>query len=286
MTDALADIWQVGAKHGKLRVVDVGANPIEGDAPYKPLLDRSYATVTGFEPQPEALGELVAAKGEAEDYLPHAIGAGREERLNLYQQTGFSSLFEVDPKVAAFLGFSKGTRATGNVNLTTRRLDDVVGPGSVDFLKIDVQGSELAVISNAKNTLSQAVLLQVEVRFLPLYRGEPSFGELEQELHRQGFFLHDFAFLKRSALPGAHGRMLRRKAFRQVIDGDAYFVRDLTHAETMTDAQVWRLAMLAEGVMMNPSLALFCLDLLAERSVVLPAFVDGYMSKLPADVLR
>jgi len=109
---------------------------------------------------------------------------------------------------------------------------------------------------------------------------------LEQELHRQGFFLHDFAFLKRSALPGAHGRMLRRKAFRQVIDGDAYFVRDLTRAEAMTDAQVWRLAMLAEGVMMNPSLVLFCLDLLAERGAIAPAVADGYVAALPVDLLR
>ncbi|MFZ1660963.1 MAG: FkbM family methyltransferase [Paracoccaceae bacterium] len=286
MTDSLANIWHVGAMHGRLRVVDVGANPIEGDAPYMSLLERGFATVTGFEPQPQALAELVAVKGEAEDYLPHAIGAGRAERLNLYRQSGFSSLFEIDPKVAAFLGFGKGTRATGNVDLTTQRLDDVVAPGSVDFLKIDVQGSELAVISNATKALSQAVLLQVEVRFLPLYQGEPSFGVLEHELHRQGFFLHDFAFLKRSALPGAHGRMLRRKAFRQVIDGDAYFVRDLTRAEAMTDAQVWRLAMLAEGVMMNPSLVLFCLDLLAERGAIAPAVADGYVAALPVDLLR
>jgi hypothetical protein len=41
-------------------VVDVGANPIDGDAPYKPMLSRRLCTVTGFEPQPDGLASLNA----------------------------------------------------------------------------------------------------------------------------------------------------------------------------------------------------------------------------------
>ena len=36
-------------------VVDVGANPIVGDPPYKPMLDAGLCNVTGFEPQLDAL---------------------------------------------------------------------------------------------------------------------------------------------------------------------------------------------------------------------------------------
>ena len=55
-------LWQLGAAHGPVHVVDIGANPIEGDAPYKRLLAQGNARVTGFEPQPEALARLNAAK--------------------------------------------------------------------------------------------------------------------------------------------------------------------------------------------------------------------------------
>ncbi len=33
-------------------VVDVGANPIDGVPPYRPLLAKGLCTVVGFEPQP------------------------------------------------------------------------------------------------------------------------------------------------------------------------------------------------------------------------------------------
>jgi hypothetical protein len=36
-------------------VVDIGANPIDGDPPYRTMLHQGLCRVTGFEPQPEAL---------------------------------------------------------------------------------------------------------------------------------------------------------------------------------------------------------------------------------------
>ena len=32
-------------------VVDIGANPVDGDPPYKPMLEKRLCRVTGFEPQ-------------------------------------------------------------------------------------------------------------------------------------------------------------------------------------------------------------------------------------------
>ena len=39
-------------------VLDIGANPIDGDPPYKAMLASGLCSVIGFEPQPEALAEL------------------------------------------------------------------------------------------------------------------------------------------------------------------------------------------------------------------------------------
>ncbi len=279
-------LWSLGAAHGAVRVVDVGANPIEGEAPYRRLLDAGYATLTGFEPQAEALARLNEQKSDAETYHPHALGAGGAAALQLYAHSGFTSLYQVRPDVAALVGFQRATRTAGAVPIQTTRLDDIAGVPPVDYLKIDVQGSELSIISHAVAKLSEAVLIQVEVRFLPLYEGEPSFGELDRELRRQGFLFHDFAFLKRLALQSKSAGLLRRRSFRQVVDGDAFYVRDLTRVAAMTDAQLWRLAVLAESVVGSPNLAIFALDHLAGRGVVPADAAETYLGHLPKSLLR
>ena len=39
-------------------VVDIGANPIDGDAPYKEMLQRRICRLVGFDPQPDAFDRL------------------------------------------------------------------------------------------------------------------------------------------------------------------------------------------------------------------------------------
>jgi FkbM family methyltransferase len=264
-----------------LRVLDVGANPIEGDAPYKSLLAAGRATVTGFEPQDGARAELEAKKGPHETYRPEALGSGGPGVLNLYAHSGFASLFKVDEATARLIGYSRGTKTAGSLPVTTSRADDITALGRVDFLKIDVQGAELSIISNARSTLAEAVLVQSEVRFLPLYRDEPSFGDLAGELAEQGFAFHDFAFLKRLHLRSKSSGQLRPRAARQVLDGDAYFIRDLRRSAEMSDAQLWRLALLADAVVESPGLAVFCLDALTERGAAPADAATGYVRLLP-----
>jgi len=77
-----------------IKIVDVGANPIDGVAPYAPLLEGGHAEVVGFEPNPEALAELKRNKGPREVYLPHAVGDGGRHELRFCQAAGMSSLLE------------------------------------------------------------------------------------------------------------------------------------------------------------------------------------------------
>ncbi|HEY1311573.1 MAG TPA: hypothetical protein VGF02_11540 [Pseudolabrys sp.] len=69
-------------------VVDIGANPIDGEPPYLPLLKKNLCRVIGFEPQLEALAALNAKKSELETYLPHAVGDGAEGTLRICRSPG------------------------------------------------------------------------------------------------------------------------------------------------------------------------------------------------------
>ena len=61
-------------------IVDVGANPIDGDPPYHAMLAAGLCEVTGFEPQPDPLARLEKAKGPRERYLPYALGDGSAQQ--------------------------------------------------------------------------------------------------------------------------------------------------------------------------------------------------------------
>ena len=64
-------------------VVDIGANPIDAEPPYKQMLAGGLCTVTGSEPQASALAELERRKGPLERYLPLAVGDGTERVLRV-----------------------------------------------------------------------------------------------------------------------------------------------------------------------------------------------------------
>ena len=159
-------------------VVDIGANPIEGMPPYKPLLDDQLCRITGFDPQPSAIMELNQKKGVNETYLPYAVGDGQEHTLNLCAYSGWTSTFV--PSVAAlevFNFFKNNARVVGQMRVLTQRLDDIAEVNDIDFLKIDIQGGELAVFVHGKEKLKNAVVIQTELQFVNLYEEQPSFGQ-------------------------------------------------------------------------------------------------------------
>ena len=74
----------------------------------------------------------------------------------------------------------------------TKRLDDVEEYPPIDFMKIDVQGGELDILRHGVNTLGNVTVVQLEVEFVPVYKDQPLFGDLQVFLRDQGFQLHKF----------------------------------------------------------------------------------------------
>jgi FkbM family methyltransferase len=249
-----------------IRIVDIGANPIEGPAPYQPLLDRGLARVVGFDPHPAAVLRLNDRKGPWETYLPLAIGDGTERALYVCAAEGMTSLFEPNPEILnLFYGFPEWGTVKEVQTVKTVRLDDVPEIGEVDYLKLDIQGGELLVLENATRCLSSCLVIQLEVEFLPLYKGQPLFSEVEQFLRAQGFTIHKFWPLKSRALkPLVVGDNIRTN-YGQLFWADAVFVRDLTRLHRLASAQLKTLATIAEDVYASHDLALRVTTLLDER---------------------
>lgn len=267
-------------------IVDVGASPIDGTPPYARMLQQGLCRVIGFEPQEDMLAQLVATRSERETYLPYVVGDGQPATLSICHAPGMTSLLRPDPRMLEqFPGFTAFGRVVREVPVETRRLDDITEIDALDFLKIDVQGSELAVFQGGRNRLAGAVAVQTEVSFLRLYEGQPHSGDIDRELRELGFVPHAFAAIKQWMIaPLATDDPYA--SMHQLLEADMIYVRDFTRPEAMSDEQLRHLALVAHHCFGSFDLTTRCLDQLARRRVLAKDAVRRYVASIPGARLR
>lgn len=260
-------------------VIDVGANPIDSEPlPYKAMLASGLCRVTGFEPQPEALLELQSNQGPHELYLPYTVGDGGAHTLNICRGSGLTSLFEPNPAVLdVFEVLKLHTEVIDRVAVQTRRLDQIPEIEHLDFLKIDVQGGELAVFQGGKTKLTETVAIQTEISFVPLYKDQPSLGDIDLELRGQGFLPHCFPAVKLWPIAPC---LDPRQPFNQLLEADIVYVRDFTDLDSLSDEQLKHLALIAHYCYRSFDLALRCVTALQQRRVVAAGTGQRYVEIL------
>jgi len=247
-------------------VVDVGANPIDGDPPYKPMLERGLCTIVGFEPQIEALASLNQRKGPMETYFPDVLGDGHPHTLHICAAPGMTSLLKPDPRMLSlFRLFPEFGRVHSTQPVVTKRLDDITEIKNLDFLKIDVQGSELSVFRSGRHKLADAMVIQTEVSFLPLYEHQPLFAEIDLELRSQGFIPHTFAAVKRWAIAPLMVNNDPYQGLNQLLEADVVYVRDFNRTDALSDEQLKHLALISHHCYRSFDLALRCVLILEQR---------------------
>ncbi|WP_232011081.1 FkbM family methyltransferase [Mycobacterium shigaense] len=261
-------------------VIDVGASLSDETPPYAPMLAAGLCRVTGFEPQPDALLELQRKQGPSESYLPYAVGDGGAHTLNVCDARGCTSLLEPDPAALdAFEYFKTYAAVTDRIGIQTTRLDDIAEIEHLDFLKIDIQGGELAVFGGGRAKLAEAVAIQTEISFVPLYNDQPGLGEVDRELRSQGFLPHCFAAVRGWPIfPYLHPHQV----MNQLLEADIVYVRDFVRPESMTDEQLKHLALIAHHCYRSFDLALRCLMLLVQRQALAATSQERYLTIIAA----
>ena len=97
-----------------------------------------------------------------------------------------------------------------------------------DFIKLDVQGGELAVLQGAQRVLSQCIGVEAEVEFSSMYVGQPLFGEVCDFLNESGLSFIDFVSINRWGRYDYDG-------YGQAVFGDALFLRSPEEFSAITD---------------------------------------------------
>ena len=189
----------------------------------------------GFEPDVEECNRLNQKSSHNSKFYSIALGRKKEKRTFSYCQWGGSSGFYPGNKnfLKRFPNEDlEDMEVVETQDMETVDLDSFVEENKVDevdFIKLDVEGSELDVLKGAVNCLQQSVLgLSIEVLFHGSIRNQPTFSEIDLFLNSLGFNLFDLAIYRhaRKALPLPIISDLGDTKHGQVLWAQALYLRD------------------------------------------------------------
>jgi FkbM family methyltransferase len=150
--------------------------------------------------------------------------------FHLYLRPGESSSLKPHPRYRELFGGERFA-IDRSVTVESCTLDDVIIREHLvfpDMLKLDVQGGELAILAASPQAVKKAVLIEVEVEFLEIYKGQPLFHDVCEFMYRNGF---ELLYLNR-AFANRFG--FRGQSRGQITFGDALFGRREDRLEGFT----------------------------------------------------
>lgn len=264
-----------------IEVLDIGA-AVNDTPPYKSLVDARRARITGFEPDPVEREKLARQLGAPHRFLPHFVGQGRPGTFHETNWSLTGSLYEPNtPLLQKFQNLAELVTPVARHPVATARLDDVAEIGDVDLIKIDVQGAELDVFRHGPRVLSTTLMIQTEVEFLELYKGQPMFADVDAFLRGNGFQFHSFAGMTGRAFKPLIANGDVNKPFRQILWADAVYVRDWMALATLSDLQLAKYAVIAHDVLGSFDLTHLVLTELDRRSK--STIATSYLKRLAGE---
>lgn len=243
-----------------LTILDIDA-AMTGVPNYQNLIDIKRARLIGFEPDVDQCRRLNESYGGPHRFLPYFVGDGGPAIFHETNWGPTGSLFEPNTSLLEkFHNLSEVTIPVAQHPVSTVRLDDIAEIDDVDFIKIDAQGSELNIFQNATEILASAVLIQTEVCFLELYKGQPMFSDIDAFLRKQGFQFHDFAEMGSRSFKPVMSPQHPFLGFGQRVWADAYYVKDWMAWDTLPAVKLKRLAALLHDIVGAYDLAFAALE--------------------------
>jgi FkbM family methyltransferase len=250
--------------------------------------------VIAFEADPEEAERLVQSASKSAPWsrlriLPFALADSRRAvTLHLLRRANNSSILPVDLRWYERYSLA-GFEQEREIELQAVPLDEIVfgelgGPRHGEILKIDTQGSELAILQGAERTLEERTLCIVcEASFFTVYQGAPLFSELELYLRKRGFSFYGFLDVQQRSTRRMDKRKTRgRERFMQA---DAVFFKDPVERNT-TDGRAISILVVAAIILGFFDFALECAALLPIGGDESGDVIRRIAAVTPDDVMR
>jgi FkbM family methyltransferase len=172
-------------------ICDIGASPCDPTEHLEELLNNTKSFLYGFEPNEEEFNKLKITENKR--FFHKAIGDGSEHILNLCAYPGWTSFLEPNIEyIKKFHNFEKASKIIDKISMKTEKLDDLDFEKKIDFFKIDVQGFESIIIENGPEAISNALVVQLELSPVPLYKNEKNLSYVSNLMEKLNFNLNMF----------------------------------------------------------------------------------------------
>ena len=180
-----------------LTILDIGCRWGFAD---KFVNDTNNLIIYGFDPDAEECERLEKHYNNSNiKLIPLALSdKSGISKLYLTSEPACSSLYKPNKVLTENYPALHCAQEISQIEVKTSTLNDWLKEtdvNSVDYIKIDTQGSELNILRGATNILSSVRFLEVEVEFNPIYDGQPVFSEIDLFLRKHGFMLWKFSNL-------------------------------------------------------------------------------------------
>lgn len=177
--------------NSKIIVCDIGASPCDPTEHLEELLNNTESFLYGFEPNEEEFNKLKITKKKK--FFQKAIGDGSEHVLNLCAYPGWTSFLEPDTEyIKKFHNFEEASEIINKISIKTEKLDNIDFEQKIDFFKIDAQGFESIIIENGSKSISDALVVQLELSPVPLYKNEKNLSYVSTLMEKLNFNLNMF----------------------------------------------------------------------------------------------
>jgi len=254
----------------KFKIVEIGAHPYgEFNEIFHLLLDHfSSSEIYAFEVDKEECEKLNKECKRGMKFFPVALGEKKETR-NFYEtyMPVCSSLYKPNENLIKLYNNLNIAYLKKTTEIETISLDEFLDHkklGSIDFLKIDIQGAELDVFKGSKKTLEKILMIVSEVEFVEQYIDQPLFGDVNSFLKNYDFMFHKFlGYGSRTLKPMI---LNENKNFgTQYFWSDAIFIRNIINASKMSSENLIKSAVLTY-IYGSPDLTYFYLRKLDEKN--------------------
>ena len=251
-------------------LLEVGAVKIsEEEEPFYELLDYFPSSkIVGFEIDKEVCDKMNLSARDGVKYYPHALGEFNEiKELYITNHPMCSSLYKPNEDLISLYHNFEAAYLKSKTTIETITLDNFLETnniGSLDFIKIDVQGAELDIFRGGKKALKDVLKIVCEVEFIHHYENQPLFGDVCKFLNGYDLMFNKFL--------GIAGRSLRPIVFNsdknfasQHIWSDAIFIKHVQKISKLSDKKLLKLSLLA-AVYESLDLTHYCLSRFDERN--------------------
>ncbi|MFT4414404.1 FkbM family methyltransferase [Fredinandcohnia humi] len=252
---------------GPLKIIDIGAMDIGSKDLWNEMCIKGEAVIYGFEPIKEECEKLNKNSSSSRIYFPHLVGDGEEKDFYITNTGMTSSIYEPNSEfLNKYQNLNELTKVVNKERIKTVRLDDIVELNNgVDFIKVDAQGAEYEIFSNAKNILKETMVIQTETIFTPMYKNQPLFAEIDQLLRENGFMFHKFLGLAGRTLKPLIVNQNPNMSMSQTLWSDAIYIKDLTKLNKFHPNKLLKMAYIMHEIYASYDLVHYILEIYDQK---------------------